>query len=59
MQKQRSSYQFPLTPRSLDRSSTWEQTADTYITSFDDDASTVVSNGYTLYVNGTAMSGTK
>ena len=43
----------------IDSSSTWELTADTYITSFDGDASTVVSNGYTLYVNGTALSGTK
>lgn len=34
-------------------------TVDTYITSFDGDASSVVSNGYTLYVNGTALSGTK
>ena len=43
----------------LDSSSTWTLTADTYITSFDGDASSVVSNGYTLYVNGTALSGTK
>jgi hypothetical protein len=43
----------------IDSSSTWELTADTYITSFDGDASSVVSNGYTLYVNGTALSGTK
>ena len=43
----------------LDSTSTWELTADTYITSFDGAASSVVSNGYTLYVNGTALSGTK
>lgn len=43
----------------LDGSSTWTLTADTYITSFDGDASSVVSNGYTLYVNDTALSGTK
>ena len=43
----------------LDSSSTWELTADTYITSFEGDASSVISNGYTLYVNGTALSGTK
>ncbi|MBR1383367.1 MAG: hypothetical protein IJ555_06095 [Ruminococcus sp.] len=43
----------------LDSTSTWTLTADTYITSFDGDASSVVSNGYTLYVNGTALSGTK
>lgn len=43
----------------LDSSSTWTLTADTYITSFTGDASNVISNGYTLYVNGTALSGTK
>ena len=43
----------------VDSSSTWELTADTYITSFDGDASSILSNGYTLYVNGTALSGTK
>ncbi len=43
----------------LDSSSTWELTADTYITSFEGDASSVISNGYTLYVNGTALSGTQ
>ena len=31
----------------LDSSSTWELTADTYITSFEGDASSVISNGYT------------
>ncbi|HOC32981.1 MAG TPA: hypothetical protein PLH98_14630 [Ruminococcus flavefaciens] len=43
----------------LDSTSTWTPTADTYITSFDGDASNIVSNGYTLYVNGTALTGTK
>ena len=43
----------------LDNTSTWTLTADTYITSFDGDASNIVSNGYTLYVNGTALTGTK
>ena len=43
----------------LDSTSTWTLTADTYITSFDGDASNIVSNGYTLYVNGTALTGTK
>ncbi len=42
----------------LDSSSTWTLTADTYVTSFSGDASSVISNGYTLYVNGTALSGT-
>ena len=39
----------------LDSTSTWTLTADTYITSFDGDVSNIVSNGYTLYVNGTAI----
>jgi hypothetical protein len=43
----------------LDSTSTWTLTADTYITSFDGDASNIVSNGYTLYVNGVALTGTK
>jgi len=43
----------------LDSSSTWTLTADTYISSFSGDASCVIANGYTLYVNGTALSGTK
>ncbi len=43
----------------LDSTSTWTLTADTYITSFEGDASNVIGNGYTLYVNGTALEGTK
>ena len=39
----------------IDKSSTWTLTADTYITSFDGDLSSVDTNGYTLYVNGVAM----
>ncbi len=39
----------------LDKNSTWTLTADTYITSFDGDVSSIISNGYTLYVNGTAI----
>ncbi len=39
----------------LDKTSTWTLTADTYISSFDGDVSNIVSNGYTLYVNGTAI----
>lgn len=42
----------------IDSSSTWTLTGDTYVTSFDGDASSIISNGYTLYVNGTALSGT-
>ena len=40
---------------SIDKSSTWTLTADTYITSFDGDISSVNTNGYTLYVNGVAQ----
>ncbi len=43
----------------LDASSTWTLTGDTYITSFDGDATSVISNGFTLYVNGVALTGTK
>ena len=39
----------------LDSASTWTLTADTYITSFEGDVSNVIGNGYTLYVNGTAI----
>jgi len=44
---------------SLDGTSTWTLTADTYITSFEGDAANVIGNGYTLYVNGEALEGTK
>ncbi|RKM61842.1 hypothetical protein D6855_00035 [Butyrivibrio sp. CB08] len=40
---------------SIDKSSTWTLTADTYISSFDGDTSSVDTNGYTLYVNGVAL----
>ena len=43
----------------LDSASTWTLTADTYITSFDGDASGIISNGYTLYVDGVALTGTR
>ncbi|MCR5793768.1 MAG: hypothetical protein K6G61_00300 [Solobacterium sp.] len=43
---------------SLDSTSTWTLTADSYITSFEGDAANVHANGYTLYVNGIALSGT-
>ncbi len=43
----------------IDSDSTWTLTADTYVTSFDGDASSIISNGYKLYVNGTALTGTK
>ena len=43
----------------LDSTSTWTLTGDSYVTSFTGDASNVISNGYTLYVNGVALSGLK
>ena len=42
----------------LDETSTWTLTADTSITEFNGDAANVISNGYTLYVNGVALEGT-
>ena len=41
----------------IDSTSTWTLTADTYITSFEGDPACVNGNGYTLYVNGTALEG--
>ena len=43
---------------SLDETSTWSLTADTWISSFSGPAENVNSNGFTLYVNGTALEGT-
>ena len=40
----------------LDSTSTWTLTGDTYITSFSGTAANVKTNGYTLYVNGTPLS---
>ncbi|MBQ3865158.1 MAG: hypothetical protein II781_04900 [Clostridia bacterium] len=42
----------------LDSSSTWTLTGDTYITEFNGDPANVISNGHTLYVNGIALTGT-
>ena len=42
----------------LDDSSTWTLTCDSYITEFNGNAANVITNGYTLYVNGTALTGT-
>ncbi|MBO7708971.1 MAG: hypothetical protein J6S83_00775 [Lachnospiraceae bacterium] len=39
----------------LDEDSTWTLTGDSYVTEFNGSASNVISNGYTLYVNGTAL----
>ena len=38
--------------------STWTLTQDSYVSEFSGDASNIISNGYTLYVNGTALTGT-
>ena len=43
----------------LDKDSSWTLTGDSYVTEFNGDASNIISNGYTLYVNGTALTGTK
>ena len=43
----------------LDGSSTWTLTGDSYVTEFNGSAANVVGNGYTLYVNGVALTGTK
>jgi len=43
----------------LDSTSTWTLTGDSYVTAFNGDASCVISNGYTLYVNGVALTGVK
>ena len=37
---------------------TWTLTGDSYVTSFDGDPASIISNGYTLYVNGIALTGT-
>ena len=44
---------------SLESGCTWTLTADSYVTSFSGDASQIISGGYTLYVNGTALAGTR
>ena len=42
---------------SLDETSTWTLTADTYITEFSGPAANVTGNGHTLYVNDTPLEG--
>ena len=42
----------------LDETSTWVLTANTWISSFSGNAENVISNGHTLYVNGIALEGT-
>ncbi len=43
----------------LDESSSWTLTADSYVSEFNGSAANVVNNGFTLYVNGTPLTGTK
>lgn len=43
----------------LDDSSTWTLTGDSYVSSFTGNASNIIGNGHTLYVNGVALTGTK
>ena len=42
----------------LDNNSAWTLTADSYVTEFNGAAANVIANGHTLYVNGTALTGT-
>ena len=42
----------------LDSGCIWTLTGDSYVTEFSGDAANVISNGYTLYVNGAALTGT-
>ena len=41
-----------------DNNSTWTLTADSYVTEFNGTAANVIANGHTLYVKGTALTGT-
>ena len=43
----------------LDDTSTCTLTADSYVTSFHGNSQNIISNGNTLYVSGTALTGTK
>ena len=42
----------------LDTNSTWTLTADSHVSEFTGTAANVIANGHTLYVNGTALTGT-
>ena len=42
----------------LDNNSTWTLTADSYVAEFNGTAANVIANGHTLYVKGTALTGT-
>ena len=43
----------------LDSSSTWTLTGDSYVQNLMEILKNVISNGYTLYVNGVALTGVK
>ena len=43
----------------MDLGSPWTLTGDAYVTSFTGNAANVITNGYTLYVDGVALAGTK
>ena len=43
----------------LDSTSTWTLTGDSYVTEFNGNAANVISNGSTLYVGGAALTGTR
>ncbi len=43
----------------LDDSSVWTLTGDSYVTEFEGNEENVIGNGYTLYVNGVALTGIK
>ena len=43
----------------LDSSSTWTLTGDSYVSEFNGNPENVISNGYTLYVNGVVLTGVK
>ena len=43
----------------LDSDSSWTLTGDSYVTEFSGSSANVISNGYTLYVNGVALTGTR
>ena len=43
----------------LEDTSTWSLAADSYISAFSGNPQNVISNGFTLYINGTALTGTK
>ena len=45
-------------PQETYHAAAWTLTGDSYLTEFNGDAANIISNGYTVYVNGTALTGT-